>query len=181
MNYAEIKNCDIANGVGARTTLFVSGCTRHCPGCFNECAWDFSYGKPFDEKVQDEVVRSLDPVYIAGLSVLGGEPMEPSNQRGLVDFLERVRREHPGKTIWLYTGDGYDDLLEGGAHHTEVTDRILRCLDVLVDGDWREDEHDVSLRFKGSANQRLIDMPKTLAKGEVVLWKDDPVFSTHAM
>ncbi len=188
MNYAEIKYCDIANGVGVRTTLFVSGCRLHCPNCFNEVAWDFSAGHPFTAEVEDQIMESLESPYVAGLSVLGGEPMEPENQAGLVDFLERVRDAHPRgaageKTIWLYSGHTFEQLAPGGAWNLgEVTDRILDTLDVLVDGPFLQAEHDITLRFRGSRNQRLIDVPATLESPDgVVLWRDDPVFSTHTM
>ena len=188
MNYAEIKYCDIANGVGVRTTLFVSGCRLHCPGCFNDVAWDFNAGEPFTQEVEDAIIESLDTPYVAGLSVLGGEPMEPENQQGLVGFLERVRDRFPregagAKSIWMYSGHTFEQLAPGGAWNLgEVTDRILDTLDVLVDGPFTEAQKDISLRFRGSANQRLIDVPATLLSPEgVVLWQDDPVFSTHSM
>ena len=139
MNYAEIKFADIANGEGVRTTLFVSGCTRGCPGCFNSGAWSFSAGEPFTREVGDRIIASLEPDYIDGLTLLGGEPMEPGNQAGLVEFVERVREAFPrgcGKTIWCFTGDTLDELMVGGRHHTEVTDRLLDCIDILVDGPW---------------------------------------------
>ena len=181
MNYAGIKYCDIANGSGVRTSLFVSGCRRHCPFCFNEVAWPFDYGRPFDAEAEDRVIRSLEPAWIQGLTLLGGEPMEPENQRGLVDFLERVRGELPGKDVWCYTGDVWDELREGGFHHTEATDRMLSCIDVLVDGAFERDLHDITLRFRGSANQRLIDVAASLGAGHVVEWRDQDVYSTHSM
>lgn len=193
MNYAEIKHFDIANGEGVRTTLFVSGCRRGCKNCFNEVAWNFAAGKPFTAKVADEIIESLRPDYVDGLTLLGGEPMEPENQEGLVGFVERVRAEFPrggGKTIWCFTGDTWDrELVTGGRHHTEVTDRLLSCVDVLVDGPFVQSLHDITLRFRGSANQRIIDMPATLAAlaaGEdpadaVRLWGDERVYVTHAM
>ncbi len=215
MNYAEIKYCDIANGAGVRTTLFVSGCRLRCPHCFNEVAWDFSAGEPFTHETEDRIIASLEPDYVAGLSVLGGEPMEPENQQGLVGFLERVRDAYPrgekgltaggakrgaaganaaeagdaadgerrAKTIWMYSGHTWEQLAPGGAWNLgEVTDRILDTLDVLVDGPFVQDEHDITLRFRGSANQRVIDVPATLESGAgVVPWQDDPVFSTHTM
>lgn len=193
MNYATIKYYDIANGPGVRTSVFVSGCRHHCPGCFNAVAWDFHYGQPFDKATRNEVFASCQPDYIAGLSLLGGEPMEPENQEGLVAFVERVRDEFPresGKTIWCFTGDTWDvELVDGGRHHTEFTDRILRCVDVLVDGPFVQDLHDITLRFRGSSNQRLIDMPATLAAlaaGEapadaVRLWRDAEVYAAHSM
>ena len=181
MHYANIKYCDIANGTGVRTSLFVSGCRRHCPECFNSVAWPFDYGEPFDDDAADAVVESLRPAHVEGLSLLGGEPMEPENQRGLVDLLERVKRELPQKDVWCYTGDVWDEFQEGGFHHTEVTDRMLACIDVLVDGAFVRDLHDITLRFRGSSNQRLIDVAASLAAGEVVEWHDQRVYSTHTM
>ena len=193
MNYAEIKYSDIANGEGVRTTLFVSGCTRGCPGCFNSGAWSFSAGEPFTCEVADRVIASLEPAFVDGLTLLGGEPMEPQNQAGLVDFIERVRERFPrgcGKTIWCFTGDTLDELLPGGRHHTEVTDRLLDCIDILVDGPWVEDLYDITLRFRGSSNQRLIDLNATRAQAAergvpldqaICLWHDEEVYSTHSM
>ena len=183
MNYATIKYCDIANGTGVRTSLFVSGCRRHCPECFNAVAWDFGYGLPFDKAVRNEILGSLAPDYIDGLSLLGGEPFEPENQRALVPFLHEVRVLYPHKTIWCYTGDVYDtELVPGGRHYAEgVTDRLLDCIDVLVDGPFVQDLHDITLRFRGSSNQRIIDLPATRAQGSVVLWQDDPIYATHEM
>ena len=182
MNFANIKYFDIADGEGVRTSLFVSGCTHHCPECFNEEAWDFAAGQPFDTATADEIVESLKPTYVDGLTLLGGEPMEPANQRGLVDLVERVRRELPNKTVWCYTGDVYEDLVrEGSPRRTEVTDRLLACIDVLVDGPYVAALHDITLRFRGSSNQRLIDMPATRASGEVRLWSGDPAYATHTM
>lgn len=193
MNYAEIKYFDIANGEGVRTSLFVSGCRRGCPNCFNDVAWDFCAGNPFTVDVEDKIIASMDHEFIDGLTILGGEPMEPENQAGLVEFIERVRRAYPresGKTIWCFTGDVLEhELLEDGRHHTEFTDRLLDCIDILVDGPYVDALHDISLRFRGSSNQRIIDMPATLAAlraGEtgvdaVRLWQDDPVFTTHTM
>lgn len=178
MNYANIKFYDIANGVGVRTSLFVSGCTRHCKNCFNKEAWDFSYGKPFDEAVQQQILDSLQPNYIAGLSLLGGEPMEPVNQRGLVSLVRACKQRFPDKPIWCYTGYTLEyDLRAGGRVHCEVTDELLSHIDVLVDGEFIEDLHDITLRFRGSSNQRLIDLPKTLKYGRTVLWEDDPIFA----
>ena len=182
MNYANIKYFDIADGEGVRTSLFVSGCTHHCPECFNEVAWDFVAGEPFTIATEDAVVESLRPAYVDGLTLLGGEPMEPENQRGLVGLVERVRRELPGKTIWCYTGDVYEDLLrEDSPRRTEVTDRLLACVDVLVDGPYVAAQHDITLRFRGSANQRVIDLAATRAAGAVRLWQDEEVYSTHGM
>lgn len=190
MNYSEIKYCDIANGEGVRTSLFVSGCRRKCPFCFNEEAQNFAAGKPFDAAVEDVILKSLEPEYVDGLTLLGGEPMEPENQRGLVGFVERVKDRFPSKSIWCFTGDVLSELEEGGRHHTEVTDRLLACVDILVDGPFIQAQYDITLRFRGSANQRIIDLNATRAasaeKGvplseAVCLWQDDPVFSTHSM
>lgn len=181
MNYAEIKYCDIANGAGVRTTLFVSGCRHACPGCFNAVAWDFSAGKPFTAEVEDQIIESLSPAYISGLTLLGGEPMEPENQAALAPFLERVRAAYPAKSIWLYSGFTWEELhtpsSRGCTGHTE---RILSAIDVLVDGRFVEALKDISLRFKGSSNQRIIDVAASRSTGEVKLWQDDPVFSTHS-
>ena len=181
MNYGNIKYSDIANGVGVRTTLFVSGCTHACPGCFQPETWAFSYGEEFTPEVEDEIIESLRPSWIAGLTVLGGEPMEPANQEALAPFLKRVKEELPNKTIWVYTGDAYEDLVLGGPRCTIDTADLLSCVDVLVDGPFVEAEKDVSLRFRGSANQRIIDMPATLATGTVQLWSDDPAFCRNAV
>ncbi|MGI6230398.1 MAG: anaerobic ribonucleoside-triphosphate reductase activating protein [Tractidigestivibacter sp.] len=179
MNYANIKYCDIANGIGVRTTLFVSGCRLHCPGCFNEEAWDFQAGEPFTSEVEDKIVESLKPAHVDGLSVLGGEPTEPENAAALAPFLERVRKELPQKNIWMYTGRTWEQITGSGDHASPDIDRILACLDVLVDGPWRQDLYDITLRFRGSSNQRLIDVPKTLQQGKIVPWVDDPIFSSH--
>ena len=167
MNYATIRNCDIANGEGVRVSLFVSGCTHHCKGCFNPDQWSFDYGEPFDEKAEDVVLGYLAPSYIAGLSILGGEPMEPENQRALVPFIRRLRdRFGLTKTIWVYTGCVLETHLkaEGSRWRTEVTDEFLSLIDVLVDGPFIEEKKDISLKFRGSSNQRIIDMKK----GEVI-------------
>ena len=168
MNYANIKYYDIANGPGVRTSVFVSGCRHHCPGCFNAVAWNFDYGQPFDKTVRNEVFASCQPDYIAGLSLLGGEPFEPENQRTLVPFLRRVRETCPDKTIWGFSGFTYEELTREGAYcHCEVTDEMLSLLDVLVDGRFVEELKDISLRFRGSSNQRLIDLNASRAAGEL--------------
>ena len=168
MYYGEIKNCDIANGEGVRVSLFVSGCTLHCVGCFNQEAWDFKYGKPFTPEVEDRLIDLLRPSYINGLSLLGGESFEIPNQRALLPFLRRVKETYPDKNIWAYTGRLYDvDLQEGGSVHCECTDEMLDLIDVLVDGAYVEAEKDISLAFCGSANQRLIDLKKTRRTGEL--------------
>ena len=182
MNYAEIKYCDIANGVGTRTTLFVSGCTHHCEECFQPQTWNFDFGEPFTPEVEDKIIESMKPEYVRGLTLLGGEPMEPDNQRALAGFVERVKAEFPDKTIWCFTGDLLEDLLDPqGQRRTEATDALLACIDVLVDGPYEKELHDISLRFRGSSNQRLIDLPATLSSGEIVLWSDEEVYATHSM
>lgn len=180
MNYSAIKYADIANGEGVRTSLFVSGCRRRCPFCFNEEAWNFAAGEPFTSEVEARIMESLEPHYISGLSLLGGEPMEPENQYGLVEFVERVKERFPHKTIWCFTGDLYEDLAAGGKH-TEVTERLLACIDVLVDGPFVQDLKDITLRFRGSSNQRVIDLNATRESGNVALWQDDPLFATHSL
>ena len=182
MNYSEIKHFDIANGEGVRTSLFVSGCRRGCPGCFNAEAWDFTAGKPFTKQVEDAILESLEPGYIDGLTLLGGEPMEPENQRALAPFVARVRERFPEKTIWCFTGDLYEDLANPESpRHTEVTDELLGNIDILVDGPFVEALHDITLRFRGSSNQRLIDLPATRAAHDVRLWHDEDVYTTHTM
>jgi len=173
MNYAAIKPCDIANGPGVRVSLFVSGCTHHCKGCFQPETWSFDYGKPFTEETEDEILRLLEPSYIRGLTLLGGEPFEPANQAALLPLLWRVRAAFPEKTIWAFTGYTLEaDLLALRLGPGEITEELLSLLDVLVDGEFVEAKKDLSLRFRGSANQRLIDMKKTLASGAAVLWDE---------
>ena len=171
MYYGEIKNHDIANGIGVRVTLFVSGCTNRCKNCFQPQTWDFSFGKPFTEETEEEILKMLSPAYIHGLTVLGGEPFEPSNQRSLVPFLEKVREQYPKKSIWSFSGFTLEELQTDGSHpRCEVTDRMLSLLDVLVDGRYVDELRNLSLRFRGSSNQRLIDMKATLREGSIVLW-----------
>ncbi len=172
MNYGEIKNCDIANGEGIRVTLFVSGCTNHCENCFQPQTWDFDYGMKFDKAAEDKIIEMLKPDYINGLTLLGGEPFEPRNQRELVPFLHRIRETYPNKTIWAFSGFILDEeLLKDGSYpRCEATDEMLSLIDVLVDGRYVERLHDISLRFRGSSNQRLIDMNETRKEGKIVLW-----------
>ena len=173
MNFANLKKHDVANGVGVRVSLFVSGCTHRCKGCFNAEAWDFSYGRIYTAETEDEILRALDHAYIAGLSLLGGEPFEPSNQRVLVGLLERVRERFPQKTVWCYTGYTLErDLCAGGRAHCEATDAMLSRIDVLVDGEFIEEKKDLKLKFRGSSNQRIIDLPRTLREGRTQLWRD---------
>ena len=171
MNYAKINKNDIANGIGVRVTLFVSGCTHHCKGCFNQEAWDFNYGEPFTAAVEDELLEALSPSWINGITLLGGEPMEPSNQRVLMSFLKWVKEKYPEKTIWCFSGYTLEtDLLADSRARCEVTDEMLSLIDVLVDGEFVEKQKDISLRFRGSSNQRLIALKATLRTGTVVLW-----------
>ena len=173
MNYATIKNCDIANGPGVRVSLFVSGCTHRCPGCFNEVAWDFGYGDPFTQDTIDSILGMLKPSYIRGLTLLGGEPFEPENQKGLLPLLRQVRENYPSKSIWAYSGYLFEkDILSGRLGDEAVTKEILQYLDVLVDGPFVEAKKNLGLRFRGSENQRLIDVKKSLESGETVLWQD---------
>jgi len=173
MNYGNIKTCDIANGVGVRTTLFVSGCTHHCKNCFQPETWSFDYGQPFTTETEDYLLKELSPGYIAGLTLLGGEPMEPDNQRRLLPFLKRLRSELPGKTVWAYSGYLWEELTgqTPSRCRCEVTDELLSLLDVLVDGEFVEELHDITLRFRGSSNQRLIHVPLSLKTGTVIPWE----------
>jgi anaerobic ribonucleoside-triphosphate reductase activating protein len=172
MNYGTIKDCDIANGEGVRVTLFVSGCTNHCENCFQPETWDFNYGKPFTKETEDEILKLLQRSYINGLTLLGGEPFEPANQRVLVPFLRRVRACCPDKTIWAFSGFTLDGelLKEGSYPRCAETDEMLALLDVLVDGRYVDALKDISLRFRGSANQRVIDLAQSRATGKIVLW-----------
>ncbi|MCH5290277.1 MAG: anaerobic ribonucleoside-triphosphate reductase activating protein [Treponema sp.] len=165
MNYGEIKKLDIANGDGVRVSLFVSGCRIHCAGCFNAQTWDFCYGKPFTKKTVSELLTLLSPKHISGLTVLGGEPFEPENQKALLPFLRTVRQTYPQKTIWCFTGYVYEkDLLPAdGKRHTEHTDELLSLIDVLVDGPFIQEQKDVSLQFRGSRNQRIIRLSEKCA------------------
>lgn len=157
MNYGTIKKCDIANGLGVRVSLFVSGCRHHCKGCFNPETWDFNYGKPYTEEVEMEILNLLDSKYITGFSLLGGEPFEPENQVVLVSLLKKIKEKFPEKDIWCYTGYLYDvDLIEGGKAFTDVTKEMLSYIDTLVDGEFVEELKDITLKFRGSSNQRII-------------------------
>ena len=170
MNYATIKNCDIANGPGVRVSLFVSGCTHRCPGCFNEVAWDFNYGQPFTEETVDSILDMLRPSYIRGLTLLGGEPFEPRNQADVVKLLRRIRQELPEKSIWAFSGYLFEkDMLSGRIG--DLTE-YLSYLDVLVDGPFVQEKKNLSLRFRGSENQRIIDVKASLKEGRTILWDD---------
>ena len=173
MNYANIKWTDIANGEGVRISLFVSGCTHRCKNCFNQVAWDFCYGEIFDETVQNKIIKELSSDYIAGLSLLGGEPLEPQNQEALTPFIKRVRAIYPNKTIWCYTGFVFDEktgALKEINKNTPYTKKLISMFDVLVDGAFIEELKDIRLKFRGSSNQRVIDVQKTLRSEEVVLY-----------
>ena len=173
MHYATIKNCDIANGPGVRVSLFVSGCTHHCKGCFNAVAWDFNYGEEFTQQTIDLILGMLKPPHIKGLTLLGGEPFEPQNQGAIVELLRQVKTAYPEKSIWAFSGYLMDkDILAGRLGPWEITREYLSYLDVLVDGPFVEEKKNLSLRFRGSENQRLIDVPKTLQEGQIVLWQD---------
>ncbi len=170
MNYGAIKNCDIANGIGVRVSLFVSGCRHHCKGCFQPETWSFDYGTPFTIETEDKILSMMHPDYIDGLSLLGGEPFEPENQRVLVPFLRRVREIYPGKNIWCYSGYLFDsELCKGGCAHCEMTDEMLSMIDILVDGEFVLSRKDISLRFRGSSNQRIIDVKSSLKQNNLIL------------
>lgn len=174
MNYAEIKYCDVANGPGVRTSLFVSGCSHHCPGCFNEIAWDFNYGKPFTQDTIDSIIESLKPDYIQGLTLLGGEPFEYSNQKGLLPLVRQVRKVLPQKDIWCFTGFLFDkDIIENMCKRWKETNELLSYIDVLVDGRFIEELKNLNLKFKGSENQRTILVNESLKSGNVILYDFD--------
>ena len=174
MNFCNIKYFDIANGEGVRTTLFVSGCTNRCENCFQPETWDFAYGEEFTEETERQIIDSLAPYYVNGLTLLGGEPFEPKNQPRLLELLRKVRAEHPEKDVWCFTGFTLDgELLKDGSYpRCDVTDEMLSLIDVLVDGRYVEALKDISLRFRGSSNQRIIDMNKTREAGKIVLWNE---------
>ena len=175
MNYATIKWTDIANGEGVRISLFVSGCTHHCKNCFNQVAWDFNCGQPFDEDIQNKILQELSSSYIAGLSLLGGEPLEPQNQEALYPFVKKVRELYPQKTIWCYTGFVFDEkkgVLVETHKNTSDTKGLIALFDVLVDGAYIEELKDIRLKFRGSSNQRIIDVQKSLEKQECVLYME---------
>ncbi len=173
MNYGTIKEYDVANGEGVRISLFVSGCTNHCKGCFQPETWDFEYGQAYTEAEEERILRFLSQPLTDGLTILGGEPMEEVNQKSLVGLCEKVKAAYPDKTIWCYTGFVYDrDLVPGGRRYTEVTDRFLSLIDVLVDGPFVLEKKDISLSFRGSSNQRILNMKETLKTGSPVLYRE---------
>lgn len=170
MHYGEIKDCDIANGAGVRITLFVSGCRNKCPNCFQPETWDFEYGQKYTQETTDKLLKMLDKSYIDGLTILGGEPMDPANQQGVLYVIEQVREALPYKNIWIYSGYTYEELMDENSEcHTNMTEEILGNIDVLVDGRYVDELRDISLKFRGSKNQRIIDVPATVNKGKVVL------------
>ncbi len=178
MNYATIKKYDIANGPGVRVSLFVSGCTHHCPGCFNPETWDFKYGKTFDSDVILDILEALHPTYIRGFSLLGGEPFEYQNQSGVLPLLKEIRHRYPDKDIWCYTGYDFErDILGDMARKWPETREMLSCIDILVDGEFVQEKKDISLRFRGSSNQRIIQVPESMKENRIILWDDTRDFS----
>ncbi len=171
MRYGAIKKRDIANGIGVRVVLFVSGCTHHCKGCFQPETWSFDYGQDYTKATEDEIIEALRPSFIDGLTLLGGEPFEPQNQAELIKLLRRVRTELPEKTIWAFSGYTFEELTGESRARCQVTDEMLSMVDVLVDGEFVEEKRNISLQFRGSENQRLIDVPSTLANGQIVWWQ----------
>lgn len=172
MNYAGIKKMDVANGPGLRVTLFVSGCTHHCKGCFNKETWDFKYGEAFTEETEQLLLDYLKPDYIAGFTLLGGEPFERVNQEALTPFLKKVRETYPEKTIWCFTGYNFEkDIKERMMEQWEHTKEMLSYIDILVDGEFKEELKDLNLRFKGSSNQRTIKVKESLEQGKIVFWE----------
>lgn len=170
MNIGEIKTFDVANGTGIRVTIFVSGCTNRCKGCFQPQTWDFGYGEPYTEKTEDFILSELKKPQYKGLTLLGGEPFEPENQKELAKLVRRVKDEFTNRDIWAFTGFIYDrDLVAGGCRYTDVTDEMLDCIDILVDGPFIEEKRNLCLKFRGSENQRIIDLKKTRKTGKIVL------------
>ena len=169
MNYADIKKIDLANGEGVRVSVFVSGCNHHCKGCFNQCAWDFNYGKKFTEKEEQQIIDYMNHDYISGLSLLGGEPLEPKNQEGLLPLVKKVKEKFPDKNIWCYTGFDFEkDVVGKMAKNNETTRELLKYIDIIVDGKFEEDKKDLKLQFRGSSNQKIVDVKKSLQTGQIV-------------
>ena len=176
VNYAAIKTHDVANGPGVRVSLYVSGCTHHCKECFNPETWDFIYGTYFDSKAEEQILSALEPSYIRGFSLLGGEPFEPENQKILVGLLRHVKEQYPNKKVWCYSGYLFDkDINAGKLRDPAITKEMLSYIDVLVDGEFHIAEKDLNLRFKGSSNQRIIDVPASLASGAIKLWNEEEI------
>lgn len=177
MNYAAIKKYDVANGPGVRVSLFVSGCTHHCPGCFNPETWDFNYGKLFDSDVMNEILEAIQPSYIHGFTLLGGEPFEYVNQQGVLPLLKEIKSHFPNKDIWCFTGYDFEkDILGDMVNKWPETTEMLSYIDVLVDGEFVESQRDLTLRFRGSSNQRLIRVQESLSANEIILWDDSKDF-----
>jgi anaerobic ribonucleoside-triphosphate reductase activating protein len=173
MNYGNIKKCDIADGSGVRVSLFISGCSNHCKGCFNPETWDFNYGNSFIEDTKKEIFDQLDLHYVNGLTLLGGDPFESANQKVLTPFLKEVRDKYPNKSIWAYTGYIYENLISKDIYpRCECTDEMLSYIDILVDGPFMEEKKNISLVFRGSENQRIIDLNETRKTGKLSLWKN---------
>lgn len=169
MNYADIKKIDVANGEGVRVSVFVSGCNHHCKGCFNQCAWDFNYGKKFTEKEEQQIIDYMNHDYISGLSLLGGEPLEPKNQEGLLPLVKKVKEKFPDKNIWCYTGFDFEkDVVGKMTKNNETTRELLKYIDIIVDGKFEEDKKDLKLQFRGSSNQKIVDVKKSLQTGQIV-------------
>ena len=169
MKYAKIKKCDVANGPGVRVSLFVTGCNHHCKNCFNKEAWDFNYGDDFTQKQESEIIEDLKPDYITGLSLLGGEPFEKTNQEGLVPLIKKVKETYPEKDVWCFTGYLFDkDIIDAMTKESPYTSELLKYIDVIVDGPFIEEQRNLMLKFKGSENQRTIDVQKSLEAGYVI-------------
>lgn len=176
MYYGALKKTDIANGPGVRVSLFVSGCRHHCRDCFNPETWNFTYGEEYTDVVASEIMKALEPGYIKGITVLGGEPFEPENQQELLPLYRAVRERYPGKSIWVYSGYLLDEQLwKESPARTAITDEILSLIDVLVDGEFVAEKKNISLKFRGSENQRIINVPESLAAGQVVLLPDEDI------
>ncbi len=172
MNYADIKQYDVANGPGVRVSLFVSGCTHHCKGCFNSVTWDFNYGNPFTQKEIDNIIEYMKPSYVSGFTLLGGEPFEHSNQQGVLPLLRKIKETYPNKTIWCFTGYKFDeDICDRMIKEWPETKELISYIDILVDGKFIEELKNLSLRFRGSSNQRIIEVKESLEKGEIILWE----------
>ena len=173
MYYGTVKKCDVANGEGIRTTLFVSGCRNRCPGCFQPQTWAFDYGMPFTDEVAEDILATFENSSVRGLTILGGEPMEPENQRALLPFLREFKSRYPHKNLWVFTGNLYEELTAGVGNHPkclDITAELLSLVDILVDGRFIEEKKRLGLRFRGSENQRIIDMNKTREQGSIVIW-----------
>ena len=183
MYYGKIKKCDIANGEGIRVSLFVSGCRNRCKGCFQPETWDFNYGNEFTDITAEEIFSAVNNPSVRGLTILGGEPMEPENQRDILPFLREFKARFPDKTVWIFTGNLYEELTGESRVYTTFTDELLSLCDILVDGRFVEEEKSLGIRFRGSKNQRIIDMNKTRESGKITLWsgtKEDRTFISES-